>query len=249
MALSRLKDQFGSLLRTGLFAATTVAAAAVTTVPASALTVYDTTYAWDGSSFIYPFGSSNTATYGQTFIAPVTDNVLQSFTFYLNGDATLQFQAEVYAWSGSLAGGNGPQGAVGAPLYTSAPIVLGPTGGAFVPVTIVTGGTTLIPGNAYVALFTISGPDPTNYTNSTGTDVWGNIPFTHVPGGGGGGFAFFNNGDNYSIINNGNWDNFDDFGDSAWTAVFTSVPEPGTLALLGAALVGFGVIRRRRAAS
>ncbi len=166
--------------------------------PASA-TVFDTTPFWDGSSTTHPFGSPDTATYGQTFVAPA-DSTLQNFTFYLNGPATLQVQAQVFAWSGSLTSGSPPQGAVGSPLFTSAPFMITPTGGTFVPYTVNTGGIALTPGSPYVALFTISGPDPTDFTNSSGTDSWGAILFSHVPNDGGGGFNFDNNGGNYAVI-------------------------------------------------
>ncbi|HNC53518.1 MAG TPA: PEP-CTERM sorting domain-containing protein [Accumulibacter sp.] len=202
-------------------------------------TTYDTTPSWNGSSSIQPFGKSDTATYGQTFVAP-SDSILDDFTFYLSGRATLQFQAEVYAWSGSLLGGGGG-GATGPALFTSAPITLGPTVG-FQAVTVNTGGLLLTPGADYVALFTVSGPDASDYTNSNGTDVWGRIT-SHVAGDGGGGFVFYNNGNNYGALNSSAWDNFADFGDSAWIANFHA-PEPGTLALLG--LAGIGLFRRRQ---
>jgi hypothetical protein len=214
--------------------------------PASA-TVFDTTPFWDGSSTTHPFGSPDTATYGQTFVAPA-DSTLQNFTFYLNGPATLQVQAQVFAWSGSLTSGSPPQGAVGSPLFTSAPFMITPTGGTFVPYTVNTGGIALTPGSPYVALFTISGPDSTDFTNSSGTDNWGAILFSHVPNNGGGGFNFDNSGGNYAVINNGNWDDVIDLGDTAWQAVFgsTPVPEPSTLSIIGAALIGLGAIRHRR---
>jgi PEP-CTERM motif len=220
--------------------------------PAQATTTtYDTTYAWGGSG-LSAFGNPNTATMGQTFVAPSAD-ILQGFTFYLSGAADLQFQAQVYAWSGSLTGGNGRQGAVGSPLYTSTPIPFGSTAGAFVPVNITTGGTTLTAGADYVALLTISGPNSSNYGSSTGTDVFGYLPFSHVPGNGGGGLNYYNNASDYPDINAGFWDDFLDYGDAAWTAIFTSptvpVPEPATLTIVGAGLAGLGMVRRRRKAA
>jgi hypothetical protein len=197
------------------------------------ITTFDTTYAWDGSSHIQPVGNPNTATYGQTFVAPA-NSVLQDFTFYLNGNATLQVQAQVYAWNGPLTAvaGASPQGATGPALFTSTPITIGPTGGTFVPVTVNTGGTQLTTGSPYIALFTISGPDPTDYTNSSGTDTWAIASTSlHVDHSGGGGFNFDNNGNNYGAITGFPWSpsnpydgDFTDFGDSVWTATFTAPP-------------------------
>lgn len=144
---------------------------------------------------------------------------LNSFTFYVDGNAELHYQAQVYAWTGSLLGGGGG-GATGTVLYSSPTNVYTDTDGPGVFTAITTtipGGLDLAPGN-YVALLTIS--NATNYANSSGTTVWGVNLFSHVPNSGGGGFVFYNNGNNESLLNTTAWDNFFDFGDLAWTAVF-----------------------------
>ena len=213
-----------------VIAATVIAAL---TVPASAYTTFDTTASWNGSRIAQPFGNPNyAATFGQTFVAPA-DAILQNFTFFLKGSTTLQVQAQVYAWSGSLIGGNSPQGAIGPALFTSPPITIAPTGIAFAPVSINTGGTPLSPGAHYIALLTISGPNPTDYTNSNGTDVWGLAAASHVPNDGGGGFNFDNNGNNFAALTGLAWDDYADYGDLVWKASFNSglsdPPEPGSI--------------------
>ncbi len=225
-----------------------LAGALALSVAAHAQTTYDTTGSWDGSSSIAAFGNPNTATYGQTFVAPGGN--LTDFTFYVNPEGnTLSMEADVFAWSGSLIGGNGPQGAVGPALYTSGPGAFVISGSGFQAVKVNTGGTPLTAGSNYVALLTVS--EPSDYAATTGGSAWGDLLFNHVAGDGGGGFNFDNNGNNHAALNNGNWDDFADFGDLAWTAHFSGVsatPEPGayaTIASLG--LTGAAFLRRRRA--
>src|SRR5580704_14107926 len=90
---------------------------------ASASIIYDTTPSWDGVTSIAPFGFPDTGTFGQTFIAPTTDTILNDFTFYLDvpGGTTLQFTAMVFDWTGSLLGGGGGQ-ATGPALFQSSSI-------------------------------------------------------------------------------------------------------------------------------
>ena len=114
----------------------------------SADVIYDTTYAWDGSSVVSNWGSTQsgaTPTYGQTFVAPANpDMALENFTFSLNGfggGGTTSFTAAVYAWSGSVIAGNPVQGATGPGLYTSPVMsITDDLSGNFQQVTINTGG-------------------------------------------------------------------------------------------------------------
>ncbi len=210
---------------------------------ASADMMFDTTPSWDGVSFISPWGRAgdvSTATYGETFIAPA-DNVLQSFTFYIKGlntGSSVTFQADVYAWSGSLFGGNGSQGAMGPALFTS-PDMTFVDNGSFQAVTVNTGGTLLDAGAQYVALFTTSDPGSLN-ANASSLDqfAWGIIPPpSQVPNDGGGGFNYYNNATS-GQLNTTAWDDSMDLGELAWKADFTSPsPEPSSLALLGLGLL------------
>lgn len=220
--------------------------ALVGVMTANAATTYETESLWNGITTISPFGNPNTSTYGQTFLAPV-DPLMTDFSFHINASVatTLQFQGEVYQWSGPMQG-NGGQ-ATGAMLYQSAPTVL-MGNGAFQTVTM-TPNIMLTPGNQYVALLTIS--DPTNYAATIGTSIWALLFNTHGANNGGGGAVFYNNQNNHAALNSSTWDTFFDYGDMAWRANFTAgnvaVPEPGSVALLvGMGASGAGFLLRRK---
>jgi len=204
----------------------------------------DTTSYWDGSSTIQPWGVPDTATYGQTFLAP--EPTLTDFTFYIQGDVgvNLYYKAVVMNWAGSLLGGGGG-GGTGVPLWVS-PSLFFNGNGAFQAVTVTTPGVPLVVGSPYVMALTVS--DPVDYAASTGTTHWGIWTFNHAPASasGGGGFAFYNNA-NFGIgsLTAGPWDNDTDFGDLAFKADF--VPEPSAcFAVTALGLAGFVVLRRVR---
>ncbi|MBX3111733.1 MAG: hypothetical protein KF857_06960 [Fimbriimonadaceae bacterium] len=215
-----------------------MASALFVPVLACASTTFDTTYAWDNSSSISPWGAPNTTVYGQSFVAP-TDNKLVDFTFYVKADqgVSIQYQAKLYSWAGSLLGGGG--GAATAEVATSSSATY--TGdGTFQAITFYGNNLFLTPGSQYV--LALSCADPTDYAATTGTSVWGLVS-GHVSGNGGGGFVFDNAGNDPSLII-GTWDNFFDAGDLAWTAHFESVPEVNPTFVIAALAVVPLALRR-----
>ena len=69
--------------------------------PLAAQTTVETLSFWDGSSSVQPFGKANTGTYGQTFTVPGSDNLMQSFSFFLRDISSaneLIFQGYVARW-------------------------------------------------------------------------------------------------------------------------------------------------------
>ena len=115
---------------------------AVLAVPAAAQTTIETISFWDGVNQVTSFGKPNTATYGQTFTVPASDNVLQSFSFFLrdlSGTGDLQFQGYVAKWY--LV----PEQLTGPVLFQSA-VRTGPTGAGFTRFDFDVGGISLTSG-------------------------------------------------------------------------------------------------------
>jgi len=237
-----------------VFAAFTSFAASPIT-PSRADVIFDTTPAFSGGG-IGTLGKPNAATFGQTFVAPTTATELQSFTFYLGAPGSfplspgpLQIQAQIYAWSGVTARMSGH--AVGSALYTSSPFEYTITN-SFMPISVNTGGVDLNANENYIAFFTISGPDPTDYTNSTGLTFLADVGGFAANDGGGAEFFLSNGtgsmgGTGYNELTTTNWEGGIGFpiDDLEWKAVFTA-PEPASLSLFGAALAGLSVVRRRK---
>lgn len=208
-----------------------VSLAFVTPASASAQDI-DTTGGAPLSDYWHPFGSPDTATYGQTFTAGVGQNVLQSFSLFLgsrvDGSAPLSLKGYFGTW---LAGH------VGSILYASGTQV---TNGNQ-EFDFNTGGLNLNLGDQYVAFLSISdlGPQPTSNFN---------MPQANAPLAGGN-FVYLNNGTNFSQLTTSTWASAEP--DVAFKAKFGgsigAVPEPATWAML---LIGFfavgGTMRMKR---
>lgn len=221
-----------TLLRTASIVTAGAICIAFGTAEAGHAANIDTTPSWDGSSFTQPFGEPDTATYGQTFTVG-TDNVLQSFSFWLGGfqDGSVDFAAYVMGWNGT--------NATGPILYQSAQQTKS-SNSSFQEFAFNTGGINLNPGQQYVAFLSASN----FFDGNPGTTGMGTI----IPDGDvydGGGFVFYNNGSNFNLLTSDSWDSFSDRNDAAFKASFTPIPTPALLpGLLG---MGVAAWRKRKA--
>jgi hypothetical protein len=219
--------------------------------PVSAQTTIETISFWDGLMQVQPFGKPNTATYGQTFVAPASDNVLNSFSFFLRdlgGGADLEFQGYVAAFDPTI----GVSRIVGSTLFESA-VRSGPsTTASFTRYDFDVGGLALTPGSTYVAFLSTSG-----HFGAIPLDdaiaSWGQIQTAVIDPYVNGHFVFNNNGDDFSQLSTVPWISFDG-ADLAFELQFTGgaepsvVPEPSTVLLMGTGMgiLLLGVVRRRR---
>jgi len=200
---------------------------------AAATTVIDTVPAWNGGSFVFPFGETNVATFGQTMFVPDDDTVLDIFTFFVNDSVQeltniIDFQAFVMAWDGSKA--------TGPILFESSPLSTSNNG--FEEFTIDTGGLSLLGGSEIVAFFSVSNL----FDGMPGLAGVGFLPTDQVAGE----FVAAFNGEDLGLLTTTDWFKFGDGSDLVFTASFSPVPEPGPLALLGFGLLGLGLARQRR---
>jgi hypothetical protein len=196
--------------------------------PVKAQTTIDTTPFWDRFSVITWFGEPNTATYGQTFTVPETDNVLNSFTFLLRQDdpAPSPFQFFVMAWDPTNLRASGPVLFASDPLTTS-------ERGVMKSYTILTGSLNLISGMQYVAFINCSNLFDGLEDN---TAMAGLTTDSYI----GGAFVFLNNGEQFDRVRQDRWTTnwLASGGDAAFIARFSQgggggiVPEPGGWALL-----------------
>ena len=190
-----------------------------------------------GGGLVQSWGKDNTQTYGQTITTP-TDNVLDSFSFWLGRTSTnypdpsnpsLSFKAYVYAWDDVLSQATGPA------IYTSGIYTHNATPDTpFTEYTFNTGGLSLNSGDMYALFLSASG------LAGTGRIMWEAATSDEYLDG------------NFIYMNNG--ENTDEFTTTAWgsgyasdlhfTANFSSVPEPASIALIGVGLISLAFTRR-----
>lgn len=224
---------FGEMKKTFLLALTAIAAATVATSSARA-DVIETVSTWDVGNFWQPFGEPNTATYGQSFIAP-SDNHLDSVTFYLTPyqGGPVDFKFYVMAWTGSQA--------TGAVLAESNVQTFDNT----------TEGYTAFTFNADVDL--ISGSSYVAFINAIfdGNDGLAGVAGYSVSDYADGAFVYYNNGNDFGALTTNSWD-CTTCNDLAFRMEFSAggqgdgVPAPASLALLGFGLLGLGARARSK---
>jgi hypothetical protein len=148
-----------------------------------------------GSSFGYPWGVTNTATYGDTVTVPTNgDTELNSFTFYLgpqdSGSGAINYEAYVYGWN------SGTDMATGSALYSSGPQSY-TAGAGFSPVTFHPS-IDLTAGGSYVLFFSTSGLQG-GQPISTIEWATSNTVITGVTG------VYLNNGNDPSLWTTAGW--------------------------------------------
>ncbi|SPE60186.1 exported hypothetical protein [Verrucomicrobia bacterium] len=231
-------------------------------------TAVSQTVTWDTSPYwsrvqgiLGGFGPDQASTVGETFIAPAgTEVTLNDFTLFAEsyypldgGIATLHLRAFVYEWSGPMTGHGGQ--AVGNLLFLSSSFTFSPparpNGWAPLTESFGPGGLSLAPGGHYVMGFTLS--TPSDYAASFGDIEVQNVPARNpyepaLPPGidGNGGVVWFNNSNNFALLNTAMWDTWGDVGDLSFTAHLTVIPEPSSAALMTGGLV-YVAARRWRA--
>lgn len=198
--------------------------------------IIDTTSVWNGTYGNIPFGEGYDATYGQIFVVPETDNYLDTWTFYLM-DASLDstdFAFYLMDWDSST------RRATGSILYQSAMLTTSDNGGlgGYEAFSFNLGGLALESGNDYAAFISVS-----EYFDGTiGAAALGIASPDDAYSGGD--FIWLDNDGNATSWTSSEWA-VSTNNDTAFTASFSSIPEPSSLVLLLGATIGGGFMRRR----
>jgi hypothetical protein len=117
--------------------------------PAQAATrTINTIPAWDGESYVWPFGQPETATYGQIITARSDTPRLVSFRFIVKLPPSITFRGYVYEWDAVAQRAKGVARWSGTTRHTTAE--------KWQPVTLQTGGLRLVPGRKYVVFLSVS---------------------------------------------------------------------------------------------
>jgi hypothetical protein len=140
---------------------------------------------WNGSDYVYPFGCSDTTTYGQLVTVP-KKTMLNKFSFWWanvpgGNSGEMVVRAEVYAWDG--------QKATGSALWESKPTHISYGDSSFHKATFKPGALPLTKGAQYV-LFASIAKDYEECTNDYEL-IWGTVDDTSYSGGT---FVYQNNG-------------------------------------------------------
>ena len=178
-----------------------------------------TTNGWNGTDRVGNFGEVNTATYGQTFLAPVSTPVLTSFKLYFtNITSFATFRFYVMAWDGAKATG---------PVLFQSPVTTTAGAVGMQGYTFNTGQLALAPGGSYVAFVSTS-------TLQDGGSTAAGMGLRTSDVYPGGAFYYLNNGTNYAQWTTSAWTLYG-ADDLAFTAVFSggalSAPPPLTVGI------------------
>jgi hypothetical protein len=209
--------------------------------------VIGTASAWDGSSFIAPFGQGieadggDTPTYGQTFIAPGESLLLTSFTFWVDsvgGSGPSRFAGYIMEFDGT--------GVTGPVLFEGAEVSLAiseptfPYVPSFTEVTFDVPSLALDPAKTYVAFISaipfFDGQDDTANVGYLFADTYAD-----------GGF-WFSPARTWEDLVGSDWENFIGGGtrDLAFEATFSTVPEPAAFSIGGVISLAALVLLRSR---